>query len=562
MKIGVSVEDRKPIELDLPRILDGRLLLQANSGGGKSYCVRKLCEITHGKTQQIIIDPEGEFATLREKYDYVLVGKDGDIPINVRASDLLARRLLELGTSAIIDLYELKHNERKRFVKLFLEALVNAPKELWHPCIVVIDEAHVFAPETSHGQAESLDAVKDLATRGRKRGYALIAATQRLSKLSKDVVAELNTKLVGRCSLDVDMKRAAYELGFTSKDDIFKLRKLEKGEFYAFGPALTAEVTKIKIGKCVTTHPEAGQTYNDQKIASSNKIKQVLDKLSNLPEEAEEHLKTLEDYKKRVMELTRELKTKVAVINPKDIERSEKRGFDKAQQQFKPIEQQYKLKIRDLESKMSQNVSTINKIQKLTGGDDVLLPPPIVTKTQPPQYTKPSIISRDKLEETIQNQSNGAKKLRQGAMKLLKTVAIFHPTPISKTQLGTQAGFSIKGGTFNTYLSELKREGWLTNNGDMISITNDGLDAAGTVDPIPTDPEQLLIMWCGRFRQGAAKMLKAIFNAKEITKEDLGLEIDMVITAGTFNTYLSELRRNGLVNVNGNNITISESFFP
>ncbi len=102
--IGKTVETNEPVHLDIQRILEGRLLLQANSGGGKSYAVRKLCEITHGKVQQIILDPEGEFATLREKYDYILVGKDGDIPINLRASELLARKLLELGTSAIIDL--------------------------------------------------------------------------------------------------------------------------------------------------------------------------------------------------------------------------------------------------------------------------------------------------------------------------------------------------------------------------------------------------------------------------------------------------------------------------
>jgi hypothetical protein len=54
-------------------------------------------------------------------------------------------------------------------VRLFLEALVNAPKKLWHPALVVVDEAHVFCPET--GEAESGDAVIDLATRGRKRGF-------------------------------------------------------------------------------------------------------------------------------------------------------------------------------------------------------------------------------------------------------------------------------------------------------------------------------------------------------------------------------------------------------
>jgi len=42
---------------------------------------------------------------------------------------------------------------------------------------VLLDEAHVFCPEQS--QSEAQGAVTDLATRGRKRGYGLVMATQR-----------------------------------------------------------------------------------------------------------------------------------------------------------------------------------------------------------------------------------------------------------------------------------------------------------------------------------------------------------------------------------------------
>src|SRR5258708_3924488 len=131
--------------IDLEKLIDGKLLIQANSGGGKSWAIRRLLEQSHGKVQQIILDSEGEFATLREKYDYILAAKGGDTPAEPRSAALLAHRLLELKVSAIIDLYELHPHERKRFVKLFLDALINAPKELWHPCLVVIDEAHTFA---------------------------------------------------------------------------------------------------------------------------------------------------------------------------------------------------------------------------------------------------------------------------------------------------------------------------------------------------------------------------------------------------------------------------------
>ncbi len=114
--------------LDLKKLVASRLLLNANSGGGKSWAIRRLLEQTHGQIQHIVIDLEGEFTTLREKYDYLLVGQGGDVPVSIRTAELLARRLLELNVSTIIDLSELKHPERITFVKRFLDSLMNAPK--------------------------------------------------------------------------------------------------------------------------------------------------------------------------------------------------------------------------------------------------------------------------------------------------------------------------------------------------------------------------------------------------------------------------------------------------
>lgn len=97
------------INIDLDILTKSRLLVQANSGAGKSYALRKLLETTNGKIQQIVIDIEGEFSTLREKYDFVLFGSEGDYPLNIKYADKIARTLLELNVSAILDLYEKKH---------------------------------------------------------------------------------------------------------------------------------------------------------------------------------------------------------------------------------------------------------------------------------------------------------------------------------------------------------------------------------------------------------------------------------------------------------------------
>src|SRR5262245_43478774 len=130
-----------PINID--KLVESRLLLQAHSGGGKSWAIRRLLEQTYGSVQQILLDVDGEFHTLREKFDYVLAGQKGDCPADIKSAALLARRLLELNVSAIVDIYELG-TQRKLFIKRFLDALVHAPRDLWHPALVIVDEAHMF----------------------------------------------------------------------------------------------------------------------------------------------------------------------------------------------------------------------------------------------------------------------------------------------------------------------------------------------------------------------------------------------------------------------------------
>ena len=66
------------IALDLERLIETRLLVQAMSGGGKSWAIRRLCEQSYGQVQQIVLDLEGEFPTLRERFpDYVIASKGG-----------------------------------------------------------------------------------------------------------------------------------------------------------------------------------------------------------------------------------------------------------------------------------------------------------------------------------------------------------------------------------------------------------------------------------------------------------------------------------------------------
>lgn len=558
MIIGTEIKTGRPVKVDLKKIIEGRMLIQANSGGGKSYAIRKFAEVTNGHVQQIIIDIEGEFSSLREKFDYLLIAKEGDIQLNLKSAELLARRLLELNISTIIDLYELKHQDRIKFVKLFFDSMINAPKELWHPCLVILDEGHIFAPEKGAGEAESAEAVKDMATRGRKRGFALVVATQRLSKLDKNVVAELNTKLIGRSSLDVDMKRSAYELGFTQKEDIFSLRSLNKGEFYAFGSGLSDSIIKIKIGKVETTHLTTGAKYLQRPTQPTEKIKQSLARLADLPQEVERELNTKEDLVRTIIDLKREL-TAVKHSQPKQDPRLIEVSYDKGYKEAERFWTNQVLYLKNDLIKYQKIFSQINNLSNVIIVEKEIIPP-IRAKNIP----IPPPIQTKMLLETQPVQEKSDVKLRDGAMKMLKAVAQYYPTSRTKNQIAALVGFAVTGGTFTAYLYELRKLNWINISGDDVTITEEGLQQAGNVEPLPTDPDSLLSMWASKFREGAAKMLREIAShyPNGISKEDLGNSTGFTVTGGTFTAYLYELRRNGLIETKDDMVFATKELFP
>src|SRR5712691_3499422 len=219
----------------------------------------------------------------------------------------LARRLIEYKVSTVVDLHELKLVERCQFVKLFLDSLIHLPHELWRPTLVILDEAHIYCPERGAGEAESTEAVISLMSQGRKRGYAGIIATQRLSKLHKDAAAEANNVIIGRTWLDADQARAGDALGL-SKADRLKLRDLDQGEFYAFGPAFGRPgVVRFRSDRVRTTHPRPGQRHLLTAPAPSKAIRGVLSKFADLPHEVDAEIRGLDEARRRIAELERQI---------------------------------------------------------------------------------------------------------------------------------------------------------------------------------------------------------------------------------------------------------------
>ncbi|MES2201170.1 MAG: DUF87 domain-containing protein [candidate division FCPU426 bacterium] len=321
------------LQLDLTRLVETRLQVTASSGGGKSFALRQIVEQAYKKTHIIILDPEGEFRTLRPTHDFVVVGGDGDVQLIPRHAATYAQKFLELGRDVIFDLYELEPHQRQAFVRDFLNAMVNAPRHLWHDVLVILDEAHEFAPEKS--PAVSSGAVISMAAKGRKRGFALLLATQRPSKLSKDASAECQNKIIGLQNLPDDRKRAAEELGFTSKEELLTLRDMDQGEFYACGPAFIQDggrlrgITKTTLQLPKTRPPKRGAGRAGAPVASA-KLKAELKKLAALPQEAEAEVQTMVQLRTELAQIKNKLKQSEIADHHRDISELTQLDIDQA----------------------------------------------------------------------------------------------------------------------------------------------------------------------------------------------------------------------------------------
>jgi len=548
-KIVIGESGKKHVAMDLDVLIRTRLLIQANSGKGKSWLLRRIAEQLFGKVQVIIIDPEGEFATLRERFDYVLVGKGGETAAHPRIAAMTAQRLLELRACAVIDLYEMKPSERHSYVRLFLDAMIDAPKKLWHPVVVILDEAHVYCPEKGAGESEAAEAVIGMATRGRKRGYCLIPATQRLGKFRKDAAAEMLNVAIGGTFIDIDRKRAADALGVYGHDvnPFFdEIRLLERGNFYCLGPAISDTRILVKIGPVETTHPEAGSAKHAAEAPPTpDKIKALLPRLADLPKEAEEKAKTVSDLQAQIRQLKADLKARpieAASSAPDDraIQRAIKAATEPLRKQLTEM-QRNAVRVK---TALAQAQGVIEATIKTVIPDSLsvaITPPTIVTR----QLDRP-IPARPIAMESVDGELSGPERRILQAMSELASIGKTSP---AKNMVAAWSSYSPIGGAFGNPIGKLRSRGLIDYpSAGVITLTEAGRQIIGHVEP-PDEQEiwRRIEATCTGPEQ---KILRALIDnagQEEISKTELAEKSGYSPIGGAFGNPIGALRTKGLL---------------
>lgn len=262
-----------PVALDTNNLSDMRILVVGGSGSGKSYLTRRLIEDLLEKNVIVIVcDGEGEWVTLREKYDLILLGKDKsqddafgycDIEINEENFTTIIKACIENNTPMILRLNQWSDlEERQKFVTQLNNFLIHETSNVKYENIAVIfEEAHTFAEKGSKSvvNQKCKNSMRELASQARRRAVSLIFITQRPPKLHTDITSQCNIRLIGKLKSDADLDSVVKYLNLRPKDYYQVNNSLDKqfiaeGDYFYRGHIKDDETLIFKAEKVTSPH--------------------------------------------------------------------------------------------------------------------------------------------------------------------------------------------------------------------------------------------------------------------------------------------------------------------
>jgi hypothetical protein len=361
-EIGQVLGTQEPFALDIANVITGRTFLASITRWGKSWTARKIVEESFGHAGIIIIDPEGEYISLREKYPLLIIGKD--IPLQVETAEFMAEKVLESKISTIIDLSMTEVELGKEYVDKFLRRFFFLETTLRQPYLIVIEEAEEFGGERGIATATCVEILRNITKKGGKRGIGILIIAHRPAWVSKGIISQCANKALGRIDWPADLK-VLEDFARVPHENIEKLPTLAKGEFCLAGDWVKT-TTFVKVGKVKTTH----LGFTPEVIPPSPKeLKIVIESLQKALPEVIEKIKptvvsTAEIEARIKSELENKYKTKIEAILKTADEKAERK---------------YKVRIDQLHEQLDK-LSRSQALQPVAPITDVLEHPIVKTR--------------------------------------------------------------------------------------------------------------------------------------------------------------------------------------
>lgn len=572
-----------------------RIAIVSMSGMGKSYTAGVMAEeMLKAKQQVVIIDPKGDHFGLRTRYKILIMGgKRGDVGLSDTGGALVAQFVARTAASVILDLDGMSVSGQKRFMVDFMEELYRINEAPMH---LIIDEADEFIPERPmKGEERMLGAGNRIVRRGRSKGLGVTLITQRTAAISKNSLNQCRSLIlhgmIGTQDLAVVENYLKFYLPKKERDQILKdVLELDVGEAIVFSPRWLKILKRLRIRKKETfdssATPQAGRKRRVPK-----RLKKV--DLKHLEAQMKETVAKVEEsdpgrLRKRIRDLQLQLqkaqaatpatgaveRTRTEVRRVREVSRVDLAELNRLFNRLKKLHDRTMSEAerlrKDLKAIARKAEPALNKVfERLRKGQRHVEPKPRVEKPalpRPEASTSPGVepVSMIETSRPRQKFDDGGKRLRTGAIMMLQVLDRAPPEGWTAAELGTLSGYSVGSGSYNTYASNLRKRGFIENLGSgRYGATDSGrrwLREQGLRKEIPSEPAARIRI---RLRTGARRMLQALLEAypDSVSDEALSEGAGFSVGSGSWNTYLSNLRRHGLMERNSHGKRAAEFLF-
>lgn len=568
-EIVLSRAHRKDTSLPLS-LFGKRSAVFGISGSGKSNTATLILEQGLRAGEQVIyIDVKGEAYGLLSKADgspsnldiLIFGGSHGHIPqIDENQAEKLADFAVDSGRSIALSLQDMPSDEaERRLVTRFLQRLYRRKSQHKQKTrtLVVIEEAHLFVPESQGGgqkgdRANMVSAVQRIARQGRSAGLGTMIVDQRPQDVSKRVISQCDLIICHQLIHNLDRKALADWLNSLALDQekvkefLASLSSLRPGEAWVWSPSDNL-FYRVQVDRRATfdtgANPEGevGSVEVRRKEVDLDKLKtQLAEVVEKARQDDPAHLR------KRIAELERQAKSapvaRSVIPSPAPEPAGHRNVVRMFQVQLEKIMALEKPAAAALDAAALEKVvrdaaeaaarSVVAAVQKQHAGlmapwlkwqrevnqhlerfGEILAKAPSAQDQAPtatPAAPAPAAPKPDRKPVGLENGLSGTLS-RMGRAMLVSLAQ--HPGGLTKKKILIHTGYASSGpvsGTFATLL----REGWAEAAGNELRITPAGLAELGAWDPLPKgDALREYLLGGDRLSTMEKKLLAAICEA-------------------------------------------------
>lgn len=576
------------LSLPLDAVTETTAILGIRGSGKTTTATVFAEELLRASQQVVIIDPVDVWWGLKSSADgkapgfpvVILGGKHGDLPLQATDGATVADFIVDEGASVIL---AVRHFESRADMRRFVADLCNrlyfrkGETGRESPLHVFIDEASLFVPQRVMAEeAKCVASIQRLVRQGRASGFGVTLIDQRPATVNKDVLTQLELLVCHRVSSPQDRKALdawieQHDAHGRAKDFLTSLAALPQGTAWFWSPGWLDVFAKVAVRARSTFDssrtPKAGERVVAPREVAPIDMAALKGKLAASIERArQDDPKVLHA---RIRELEQAAKHQAPATAAADSARLRElietlNVFAKTGA-FGIIRAQCERLVGHVEGEMQDIINGLFEISETLKKAAGASAPTVSTyRASETGASAVALTVRPARREPARLDLAAIGKTPLKMVNALMQLRLLGVDPCEREVIAGWCGISANTGSFRTYLSELRVKGYIADAaGGRVQLTDAG-EAIAEATEIPS-LASLHDLWRSKLGGTPARMLTELIRQRQrpVSREALGQLIGISHETGSFRTYLSELRRPGLiVDVDRAHVAASTLLFP